>query len=118
MDNINKIYSISPPGFMRPDSDDISVDNTTSTTSESMQNCIDGMPLAMAYVPRQTWQNIYENSREALDYYHKAVKEYNDAVNIFITNFGPLEATQVKSRDNWTWTEGCMPWEGECNVEL
>ena len=53
-----------------------------------------------------------------LDYYHKAVKEYNDAVNIFITNFGPLEATQVKSRDNWTWTEGCMPWEGECNVEL
>ena len=41
MDNINKIYSISPPGFMRPDSDDISVDNTTSTTSESMQNCIE-----------------------------------------------------------------------------
>ena len=66
MDNINKIYSVSPPGFMRPDSDDMSVDNTTSTTPESMQCCIDGMPLAMAYVPRQKWQNIYENSKAVM----------------------------------------------------
>lgn len=55
---------------MRPDSDDMYVDNTTSTPAkpkpESMQSCIDGMPLAMAYVPRQKWQNIYENSKAVM----------------------------------------------------
>ncbi|MBP3480576.1 MAG: spore coat protein CotJB [Clostridia bacterium] len=73
---------------------------------------------AFAVTEATLFLDTHPGSREALDYYHKAVNEYNDAVNIFITNFGPLEATQVKSRDNWTWTEGCMPWEGECNVEL
>lgn len=62
--------------------------------------------------------DTHPKSREALDYYHKAVKEYNDAVQTYITNFGPLDFTQVLSKDTWTWIEGCMPWEGECNVEI
>ena len=33
---------------------------------ESTHDCIDGMPLAMAYVPRQKWQNIYENSKAVM----------------------------------------------------
>ena len=70
MNNINKIYSMSPPGLMRPDSDDMSVDNTTAAPEEArpepMRSCIDEMPLAMAYVPRQKWQNIYENSKAVM----------------------------------------------------
>lgn len=49
MNNINKIYSMSPPGLMRPDSDDMSVDNTTAAPEEArpepMRSCIDEMPL-------------------------------------------------------------------------
>ncbi len=70
MDNINKIYSISPPGLMRPDRDELSVDNSNTASAEMMpestHDCIDGMPLAMAYVPRQKWQNIYENSKAVM----------------------------------------------------
>lgn len=62
--------------------------------------------------------DTHPDSREALDYYHKTLKEYNDAVQIYITNFGPIDVTQVLSHDTWTWTEGCMPWEGDCNVEI
>lgn len=74
--------------------------------------------LGFAVVEANLFLDTHTGSREALDYYHRVVNEYNEAVNNFITNFGPLDVTQVLSKDSWTWTEGCMPWEGECNVEI
>ena len=62
--------------------------------------------------------DTHTNDKEALAYYHKKLQEYNNAINNYVANFGPLDATQVKSYDKWTWTEGCMPWEVECNVEI
>lgn len=62
--------------------------------------------------------DTHPSSSEALEYYHNAVENYNNAVKLYTESFGPLNVTQVKSRDSWTWTEGCMPWEGDCNVEL
>ncbi len=62
--------------------------------------------------------DTHPQDKEALSFYHKALNEYNDAVNNYIANFGPLNAMQVKSYDKWTWTEGCMPWEEQCNVEI
>ena len=62
--------------------------------------------------------DTHPSDREALAYYHKALDEYQNAVNNFVLNFGPLNITEVKSHDKWTWTEGCMPWEAECNVEI
>lgn len=68
MDNINKIYSITPPGLMRPDrDDDITSDGNMPQNNpgnnSTADNCIDNMPLAMAYVPMQRWQKIYEDSK-------------------------------------------------------
>ena len=62
--------------------------------------------------------DTHSKSREALEYYHKALTEYNNAVSNYVANFGPLDITQIKSHDKWTWTEGCMPWEVDCNVEI
>ena len=62
--------------------------------------------------------DTHPKDSEALKYYHKALAEYNAAVNNYVHNFGPLDASQVKSFDKWTWVEGCMPWEEECNVEI
>ena len=62
--------------------------------------------------------DTHGNNKEALDYYHKALDEYKNAVNNYVLNFGPLDVTQVKDRDRWSWTEGCMPWEADCNVEI
>ena len=62
--------------------------------------------------------DTHPDNKDALDYYHKALSEYNAAVNNYVMNFGPLDATQVKSHDKWTWVDGCNPWEEECNVEI
>ncbi len=62
--------------------------------------------------------DTHPNNREALDYYHRAHKEYDAAVSLYETNFGPLGAKRVHDIDKWSWVEGCMPWEEECNVEL
>lgn len=62
--------------------------------------------------------DTHPENREALDYYHKKIEEYNAAVTMYVTEFGALDATQVKSLDRWTWVDGCMPWEEECNVEI
>ena len=62
--------------------------------------------------------DTHPNNEEALEYYHKACDEYNNAVSNFIANFGPLDMTQVQRGAGWTWTEGCMPWEADCNVEI
>ena len=60
MDNLSKVYSLNPPGLMRPDSDE-----DTSTNTRPMPVCrgVDDMPLAMAYIPMQTWRDIYENDK-------------------------------------------------------
>ena len=61
---------------MRPDSGDDVISNggmTDNSSSGGMtsgnnsvgaeRSCIDKMPLAMAYIPMQEWQNIYENGK-------------------------------------------------------
>lgn len=62
--------------------------------------------------------DTHPTDRDALDYYHKTVADYTDAVQQYITKYGPIDASQVQSRERWTWVDGCMPWEADCNVEL
>ena len=53
MEDIVRIYSLTPPGFMRPDFEG---GNMQVEKNEHL-------PIAMAYVPRQTWQKIYEKDK-------------------------------------------------------
>lgn len=62
--------------------------------------------------------DTHPDNKDALSYYHKAVAEYEQAIENFIETYGPMNANQVKSKSKWTWVEGCMPWEEDCNVEV
>lgn len=53
MEDIVRIYSLTPPGLMRPDFDE----------GKNMQGGNEQLPIAMAYVPRQNWQKIYEKDK-------------------------------------------------------
>lgn len=62
--------------------------------------------------------DTHPQDKQALDFYHKTIEEYNRAVENYVSNFGPINVNQVRSHDTWSWTRGCMPWEAECNVEI
>lgn len=62
--------------------------------------------------------DTHPDNTEALEYYHNAVAQYNKATSEYISKFGPLTSNQVISNTKWTWVEGCMPWEEDCNVEI
>lgn len=50
-------------GFAMPQAK-YNVDATTTARSTRLQtcNCFEDMPLAMAYVPMQTWRDVYDSS--------------------------------------------------------
>ena len=50
MDELIKIYPLIPPGLMR------------AQTADKCED-IDDMPIAMAYVPRQSWDEVYEKDK-------------------------------------------------------
>ena len=62
--------------------------------------------------------DTHPDNREAIEYYKKVQTDYDNAVKLYTTKFGPLEAKQVRNHTEWEWVKGCMPWESECNVEL
>ena len=62
--------------------------------------------------------DTHTDDKDALEFYKKTLEEYNDAVAFYVKNYGPLNAKQMTAPDHWSWVEGCMPWESECNVEL
>ncbi len=62
--------------------------------------------------------DTHPNDITALNYYHETLKNYNAAVDYYTKNYGPLQTTDVKTRDGWSWAKDCMPWEVDCNVEI
>ena len=61
--------------------------------------------------------DTHPNDAKAIKYYHETLAQYNAAVDDFVSKFGPLNVSQVNG-GKWTWATDCMPWEGECNVEI
>ncbi len=62
--------------------------------------------------------DTHPHDAQALQYYKETLKMYNDAVAHYVQNYGPLDMGQVSGQNGWTWATDCMPWEGECNVEV
>lgn len=50
----------------------------------------------------------------ALDYYSQVKHSYEQAVNAYERQRGPLTISGVNSDNYWTWTDGPWPWEGGC----
>ena len=62
--------------------------------------------------------DTHPDNASALEYYHKTLALYNAAVKEYVTNYGPLENTQVQSSKNWSWATDRMPWEDDDDVEI
>lgn len=62
--------------------------------------------------------DTHPDNKEALEYFHEMHEKYDAAVAAYVSNYGPLQFTDVKHSDGWSWGRDCLPWEGECNVEI
>ena len=51
---------------------------------------------------------------EAIDYYRMAKEKYEEAVEAYVENVGPLCMSDMTCSDNYAWIEGPWPWEGGC----
>lgn len=52
---------------------------------------------------------------DALNYYQYVKNIYNQAVNVYTAQCGPLRKDQVKSGNYWDWITETWPWEGGNN---
>lgn len=59
--------------------------------------------------------DTHPNCQKALNYYHKYNSLRREAVEEYNRLYGPLDAKQVLSRDEWTWTRDPWPWERSAN---
>lgn len=57
--------------------------------------------------------DTHPSDREALDYYHKLRKEYDELIKMHAINYGPLFANDVHNDDYFCWVNRPMPWEGD-----
>lgn len=52
---------------------------------------------------------------DALNYYQYVKNIYNQAVNVYTVQCGPLRKDQVKPGNYWDWITETWPWEGGNN---
>ena len=59
--------------------------------------------------------DAYPNCAEALSYYHKLVKERQQACEYYERSCGPLTFYGNLSTTSWDWISGPWPWEADAN---
>ena len=68
-----------------------------------------------AIVDTVIYLNAYPHCKEALDYYHKLVKEREALCEVINEKCGPITAMGNKSNGEWNWVSGPWPWEPDAN---
>ena len=68
-----------------------------------------------AIIDTVLYLNAYPNCMQALDYYHKLVKEREALAEAINERCGPVNAMSNKDRNAWNWVSGPWPWENEAN---
>ncbi len=56
--------------------------------------------------------DTHPQSREALDYYKKKIRLYQEARARYEEKFGPISVENAAIGDRWGWGEEAWPWEG------
>lgn len=59
--------------------------------------------------------DTHPDCAQALSYYNKYKKLYEDAKAAFETAYGPLEVCSEKNNSRWAWVDGPFPWELAAN---
>ena len=68
-----------------------------------------------AIVDTVIYLNAYPGCKEALEYYHKLVKEREALCDVINEKCGPVTAMGNKSNSEWNWVSGPWPWEPDAN---
>ena len=68
-----------------------------------------------AIIDTVLYLNAYPKCAQALEYYHKLVKEREILEGAMKEKCGPITAMTNQSRSEWTWPLGPWPWEPEAN---
>lgn len=67
-----------------------------------------------AVVEANLYLDTHPNDKKALEYFDKVRSLYNNAVEVYENNFGPLTALNNQSSE-WKWIKGPWPWEYDAN---
>ena len=59
--------------------------------------------------------DAYPNCKEALEYYHRLMKDKEALSCEYQKKFGPLNPFENKSATAWQWIDNPWPWEPEAN---
>ena len=59
--------------------------------------------------------DAYPQSRQALRYYHKLIKEREQLMADYQSHCGPLTMYGNVNQNDWDWIKGPGPWEPDAN---
>lgn len=59
--------------------------------------------------------DAYPQSRQALRYYHKLIKEREQLMADYQSHCGPLTMYGNANQNDWDWVKGPWPWEPDAN---
>ena len=67
--------------------------------------------LDFALVETNLYLDTHPYSQKALQYFESLLKERNQAVLRYESNYGPLTAAGNGARNEWLWSTGAWPWQ-------
>ena len=72
--------------------------------------------LGFAKAEAELFLDTHPTCKNALDYFHKIVRELDMAMTEYQNKYGALTTDGVMNTDRWTWVEGAWPWQHEENM--
>jgi len=68
-----------------------------------------------AIIDTALYLDAYPNNAQALDYYHKLLRERKELREMIEKQCGPLNIMGNENRTDWNWVSGPWPWEPDAN---
>lgn len=69
--------------------------------------------IGFVLVETMLYLDTHPDDAEALAYFGEMREKYKMATEKYVEMFGPLQFTDVKNENYWTWVATPMPWEME-----
>jgi spore coat protein JB len=70
--------------------------------------------MGLALVDTNEFLDTHPDCDDALDYFARTKLLYAQAKQEYARQYGPLTASDVDTRDGWTWIKAPWPWERGC----
>ena len=67
--------------------------------------------LCFAKTETELFLDTHPTCKNALDYFHRTVRDLDAAMSEYQNKYGALTTDGVTGKDRWTWVEGAWPWQ-------